>query len=196
MTLTCADFSPSLQSSSWVYWSAYPNFHTSIITPVLTTAHHGLVGQMCIAQDRPILQLIYLFPGPYTSKQRSSKALTMSLETCPKNVADIVACTGFENANARSSVTSVGPAWSFKKMGDSWDVCDDLGRGSWPALGWGEDGDAGWKRHVVESVLNSGEDEDATAYRHIEWKTAYQQFTELRIRTSTERYGVHVTLLM
>jgi hypothetical protein len=53
--------------------------------------------------------LIYFVPGPYTSMQRSSKALTISLDTCPKNAAETVACTGFEKANARSSVTSVGP---------------------------------------------------------------------------------------
>jgi hypothetical protein len=54
--------------------------------------------------------LIYFLPGPYTSMQRSSKALTISSDTCPKNAAETAACTGFENAKARSSVTSVGPA--------------------------------------------------------------------------------------
>lgn len=53
---------------------------------------------------------IYLILGPYTFRQRSSKALTISLDTCPKNAAETVACTGFENAKARSSVTSVGVA--------------------------------------------------------------------------------------
>jgi hypothetical protein len=39
-----------------------------------------------------------------------------------------------------------------------------LGKGICPALAWGEFGEAGWNRHVVESVLKSGVEEDATAY--------------------------------
>jgi len=38
------------------------------------------------------------------------------------------------------------------------------GQGICPALVWGEFGEAGWNRHVVESVLKSGVEEDATAY--------------------------------
>ncbi len=51
----------------------------------------------------------HLFPGPYTSKQRSSNALTIILETCPKNAAETAAWTGLANAKDKSRVTSVGP---------------------------------------------------------------------------------------
>lgn len=109
------------------------------------------------------MPILYLLPGPYTSKQRSSKALTMSLDTCPKKVAEIVACTGFENAKARSRVTRVGPAlWPAGTM-------EELG-GNCLVLRWGEFGDAGWNRQVVESVLKSGVDDDAIAYTY-----AYQR---------------------
>lgn len=40
----------------------------------------------------------YANPGPYTSMQRSSKALTISLETCPKNADETDACIGLANA--------------------------------------------------------------------------------------------------
>jgi hypothetical protein len=42
--------------------------------------------------------------------QRCSNAFTISFETCPKNVAETVACIGFANAKARSRVTNVGPS--------------------------------------------------------------------------------------
>ena len=102
---------------------------------------------------------IYFCPGPCTSIHRSSNAFTISLDTCPKNAAENVACTGFENANARSSVTSVGPA--LCDMACASRECGSWG--GWPALGWGDLGEAGWKRHIVERVLKRGVEEDATA---------------------------------
>lgn len=126
----------------------------------------------------------YLLPGPYITKHRSSNALTICLDTCPKNAADTVACTGFANANDRSRVNSVGPEWSAEIRWcdvDGEDEADKLGAdvfwgGGRPlVLGCGDRGEAGWKRHVVVSVLNSGVDDDATA--------------------STDSYGRHVTLL-
>jgi len=102
--------------------------------------------------------LTYFVPGPYTSRQRSSKAFTISLDTCPKNAAETVACTGFENANARSSVMSVEPALCSSGI-----RMDGLWEWRCPVLPWGQLGEADWKRHTVESVLNRGVEEEATA---------------------------------
>lgn len=41
-------------------------------------------------------------------------------------------------------------------------VSEELGSGCW--VGCGDDGSAGWKRHVVTSFLNRGVLEEATAY--------------------------------
>jgi hypothetical protein len=96
--------------------------------------------------------------------QCSSKALTISLDTCPKNAAETFACTGFENANVRSSVTSVGPVLCCPTEVVGVSGADGFGGGGrCPALAWGEFGEVDWNRHVVESVLKSGVEEDATA---------------------------------
>lgn len=53
----------------------------------------------------------YRVPKPYTSIHRSSKALTIILDTLPKNALDTLACNGFEKAKTISNVRRVGAAW-------------------------------------------------------------------------------------
>jgi hypothetical protein len=88
-----------------------------------------------------------LYPGPYTLTQRSSNALTINVDTLPKNAPDTAACKGFANSYARSSERIVGPVSSTVAL---------PGEVAAPAA-------AGWKRHVVSSVLKSGVDDAATA---------------------------------
>jgi len=87
---------------------------------------------------------------PYTSAHRSSNALTISFETCPKNDDETAACTGLANANARSRLASVAA-----DFGERSDVRPP---GEATVLSG-----AVSKRQVVLSSLNSGVDE-ATAW--------------------------------
>lgn len=72
----------------------------------------------------------------------------MSRDTCPKNLADTAAWTGFANANSRSKVTIVGP---------SPDEDAAFLEGS------KEFGNAGWNLQIVLSVLSNVVDDEATA---------------------------------
>jgi len=83
-----------------------------------TVAHYGHVWQAYVDDTTTILAQhdtappikgIYSLPGPYTVEQRSLNALTIIVDTFPKNVLETAAWIGFANANERSSETSVGP---------------------------------------------------------------------------------------
>jgi hypothetical protein len=113
----------------------------------------------------------YRVPKPYTSIHRSSNALTIILDTLPKNALDTLACNGFEKANTISNIKSVGAVWAQRSsgwlawipsLGDS-ALTGDV-RGCIDDVdGCGGVSDAGWNRHVVMRVLNRGVDVAARA---------------------------------
>jgi len=81
-------------------------------------------------------------PRPYTSSHRSSNALIIKPETCPKNFAEMATCRGFAKAKMISYLTRV----------DSFPL---------------EAFTTGSNFQVVSRVLNRGVEDDATALR--EW---------------------------
>lgn len=67
-------------------------------------------------------------------------------------------------------------------------------KGICAALALGGFGEAGWNLHVVESVLKSGVDEDATAYaEHMSFAGDLNSAPDAL--TSTDANGLQVTLL-
>jgi len=83
----------------------------------------------------------------------------MSFETCPKNVAEIVACIGFANAKVRSRVTSVGPSSRGVREVK---FLAEISCGS-DVESCGKEEDTGCKRQTVVKVLNNGVEDEATA---------------------------------
>jgi len=86
------------------------------------------------------------FLGPYTSIHLSSNALIIKPDTCPKKVADAAACNGFANSYVKSYETSAGPLELFGSRCVVWEFEAALRN-----------------LQVVDKVLNSGVDDDATA---------------------------------
>lgn len=113
----------------------------------------------------------------------------MSFETCPKNVAETVACIGFANAKARSRVTNVD-SWSRDvreaKLFADMSCESDVERR--------EEEDTGCKRQVVVKVLNSGVDDEATAWYSKTLAVLYARH-ERTDYTSTYSLGLQVTVL-